>query len=200
MLSASFLSAVGLAVEAGRQQLTTLDPHYSISGPAVPHALAASLAQEHCHPALLSTGQPLTIRAKPRHASDGPTRSPVKAGSPRRQSPRKLGKENSPRKAKENSPHEAALHSGSGATAFHAALQDSSAGQSESPKEARQSSVEGQDRAHQPLPAFASIEAPMTTARLKASLGDFSIARILAQASGVGCASALDTESSYELL
>ena len=192
MLSASFLSAVGLAVEAGRQQLTTLDPHYSISGPAIPRALAKSLAHEHCHPALMSAGLPLTIRTKPRHAFDGPGRSPGRAGSPQRQSPRKLGKE--------NSPHAAALHSGSGATAFDAALQGSTAAKSESPKEARQGSVEGLDRADQPLPAFASIEAPMTTARLKASLGDFSIARILAQASGVGCASALDTESSYELL
>ena len=192
MLSASFLSAVGLAVEAGRQQLTTLDPHYSISGPAIPRALAKSLAREHSHPSLMSAGQPLTIRTKPRHASDSPGRSPMKADSPCRQSPRKLGKE--------NSPHAAVLPSVSGVVAFDAALQNGTAGQSESPKEARQSSVDSLDRAHQPLPAFASIEAPMTTARLKASLGDFSIARILAQASGVGCASALDTESSYELL
>ncbi len=50
------------------------------------------------------------------------------------------------------------------------------------------------------LPAFASIEAPMTTARMKASLGAFRIANILAQVSGKGFASYLENESSYELL
>ena len=199
MLSASYLSALGLAVEAGRQQLTALDPHYSSSRPTIPHALATSLAAQDCHPALLSAGQPLSIRTKLRNMSASPTGSPMKGGSPRRHSPRKLGKENSPRSEKENSPRAAAFHEDF-QRAHGEALLNSSDAQPKSPEGTGQGASAGPEGLHRSLPAFASIEAPMTTARLKAALGDFSIARILGQASGLGCASALDNESSYELL
>ncbi|KAK9864227.1 hypothetical protein WJX84_007048 [Apatococcus fuscideae] len=120
MLSASCLSAFGMAVQAGRQQLASLDPDYVVSQPPAAAALDGATAEARLS-SELPAAEPLRIRY---------------------------------------------VEARTGVT----------------------------------LPAFASIEAPMTTARMKASLGAFRIANILAQVSGKGFASSLENESSYELL